>query len=65
VKKQEFAYVKHEITEFVDGKWIARRVNTYRVRVMTRVEGYAMVRRPGCVPFIMIERELLPDSENA
>lgn len=30
-----------------------------QVRVMARAEGYAMVRRKGCAPFVVSEKELV------
>lgn len=30
------------------------------VRVMSRAEGYAMVRRPRCMPFVCSEKDLSP-----
>ncbi len=43
--------------------WLERRNDAFAVRVMARAEGYAMVRRHGCMPFIVPEKELttIPD----
>jgi hypothetical protein len=35
------------------------------VRVMVRAEGYAMVRRKGCMPYVVPEKELQPAKEQA
>lgn len=40
-----------------DGKWSYETVE-YEVRVMARAEGWAMVRRKGCMPFVASEKEL-------
>lgn len=44
--------------ESVNGK-IERIIKPEQVRVMARAEGYAMVRRKGCLPFVVKEKELI------
>jgi len=47
----------------MDGKRIERRTDKHGVIVsMAAAKGYVMVRRPGCIPFVMHGREweLLP-----
>jgi len=39
--------------------WI-NKVTEFEVKVLAIVDGYAMVRRPHCVPFVVREKDLLP-----
>jgi hypothetical protein len=39
------------------GGW-ANRISDMEVRVMARAEGYAMVRLPRCMPFVVSEKSL-------
>lgn len=43
--------------KMVGGRWYYK-TETLPVRVMATAEGYAMVRRKGCVPFVCREKEL-------
>jgi hypothetical protein len=40
--------------------YILGQPTTSEVRVLARVEGYAMVRRKGCMPFVVVEKKLTP-----
>lgn len=57
---REYAiWKRHKGREWIDRRW----VHTFEdidVRVMVRAEGYAMVRRHGCMPFAVSENELRP-----
>lgn len=56
--KKEFAiYLRTSRVRQDDGKW-KDVVGEHRVRVMARAEGYAMVRNPNCMPFVVSEKEL-------
>jgi len=57
--KRELAIYLHPTTKAVSGKWV-HGVEPWDVRVMTRAEGYAMVRRKGAAPFVVPERDLRP-----
>lgn len=62
--KKEFAiYLRKGRVRQDDGKWKDVVVDERRVRVMARAEGYAMVRNPGCMPFVVSEKELVPASQ--
>lgn len=56
--KREFAYLARTFpVALVSGKWTYRtQVDT--VRVMSRAEGYAMVRLKGAMPFVVSEKAL-------
>ena len=56
--RKEFAIVRKRTPKTFDGKTWTYSAEDYEVCVMTRVEGYAMVRRKGCVPFVVRESEL-------
>jgi hypothetical protein len=45
-----------------DGKFV-NYTDVRLVRVMARAEGYVMVRRKGCAPYVVSERELTPATE--
>lgn len=46
--------------EVVDGQfWQFKRDINYRIRVMVSKDKYAMVRRKGCMPFVISFHELL------
>jgi hypothetical protein len=40
--------------------YIIGQTTTSEVRVLARSEGYAMVRRKGCMPFVVAEKKLTP-----
>ena len=44
---------------FLEGKWVYE-TNEFTVRIMATAEGYAMVRRPRGMPFVVQEKELRP-----
>lgn len=53
-REKDIAYIVHRVAGLIE------------VRVMARAEGYAMVRRPNAVPFIVKEAELRePPTESA
>jgi hypothetical protein len=60
-RKKEMAIYQRRVVVIGPG---GNLVNALRppeqVRVMARAEGYAMVRRPSCAPFIVSEKELAP-----
>ena len=45
------------------GKFVEER-EEMEVRIMAIAEGYAMVRRKGCLPFVCMEKELEEQNEN-
>lgn len=47
----------HRMPAIKDGKWVTV-TDEFEVRVMAIVEGYAMVRRKGCMPFVCRVRDL-------
>lgn len=60
--KKEFAVYHRVVRGVVNGRW-ADTTRLERVRVMARAEGYAMVRFPGAMPFVVSEKELTPDQQ--
>lgn len=58
-RSKELAMHQRRITDVENGKFVSR-VEPRQVRVMARAEGYAMVRLPGCMPFVVSEKDLLP-----
>lgn len=63
---QTEGYMKNDIRIWLrmepvvrDGRWVKEPCNT-EVCVMSVAEGYAMVRRPGAVPFVVSLKELSP-----
>lgn len=62
--KKEFAiYLRTGRVRQSDGKWKDVVVEEHRVRVMARAEGYAIVRNPGCTPFVVSEKYLAPATQ--
>ena len=55
---REFALLQRPPLTYV-GK-VVRDGEVLRVRIMARAEGWALVRRNGCVPFAVEERLLSP-----
>jgi hypothetical protein len=45
-------------TSFKNGRWTYKTMS-WRVRVMAVAENYAMVRRKGCVPYVVPVKELV------
>lgn len=59
-QRGEFATYNRTSLYVIEGK--CKRVETpIRVRVMSRAEGYAMVRLPRAMPFVVSESELSPE----
>ncbi len=56
--KEEVIYCRRVIKP--DGGKLVNVIVPERVTVMARADGYAMVRRKGCLPFAVRERELKP-----
>jgi hypothetical protein len=56
-KKREMAIHAAPKPVVVNGKW-ARALERREVTVMARADGYAMVRRKGCLPYVAPEKEL-------
>lgn len=56
-RKKEFAIYRRVDVAVVNGKW-AKQVSEHLVQVMARANGYAMVRNPGCYPFVVSEKDL-------
>lgn len=54
-KKKEFAIYARPTWDAARYKWLSV---PEQVRVMARAEGYAMVRLPGAMPFVVSERAL-------
>lgn len=57
MSRKEFATYRRVDVAAVNHK-IAKQVLEHQVRVMARAEGYAMVRNPGCMPFVVSEKDL-------
>ncbi len=56
--KKKKMILKREVPDrFVGGKWFSR-IEEFEVTVMAIADRYAMVRRPGCVPFVEPEQNL-------
>lgn len=62
-KKKQTA-IFHRKTVVV-GKTRQYELEDIPVVLMAIAEGYAMVRRPGCAPFVVREKELTIDKEGA
>lgn len=56
-RSKEQAVYARMFVDAKDGKFVSR-IAQEAVRVMARAEGYAMVRRKGCAPFVVSEKEL-------
>ena len=56
-RRQEWAVYSRKMSVPKGGQWESQ-VVTSIIRVMSRAEGYAMVRRKGCIPFVVRESEL-------
>ena len=54
---KEFAKLTRERLIVIGGKFVTE-PESFRVRVMARAEGFAMVRRPGAMPFVVSEKNL-------
>lgn len=50
-KKKKMMLIRERPISFSDGKWHYER-QKFEVIVMSVVDGWAMVRRPRCVPFV-------------
>ena len=61
-KRKEYAMLTRYEPCLKNGEWAERQWNA-RVEVMARVGLHAMVRRPGCYPFIAGISELSPIEE--
>jgi len=58
--KREIAIItRTRPVSFTGGKWTYA-TDRDEVRVMSRAEGYAMVRFPRCMPFVCSEKDLSP-----
>ncbi len=57
---REFALYSHPEHKFENGRWVEYSRPPKEVRVMCRAEGYAMVRYPGCAPFVVKESTMSP-----
>jgi len=60
-QRGEWAIYTRRFTDIEHGKFV-RKSKLERVRVMTRSEGYAMVRYKGALPFVVSEKDLAPDA---
>lgn len=58
-RSKEAAIYQRMDRAMVVGKWV-RTVEPIPVRVLARAEGYAMVRLPGAMPFVVSEHDLRP-----
>lgn len=58
-RSKEMAMYDRKIVVVVAGKF-AQETRPEEVRVMARAEGFALVRRKGCLPFAVWEKELRP-----
>lgn len=59
----EMAIYHRQDIAIVGGKFVTT-VKPIPVRVLARAEGYAMVRRPGAMPFAVSERDLTPEAKS-
>lgn len=57
--KKEYALLSHDLLEVKAGK-IVKVPQDFEVEVMARQGNYAMVRRKGCMPFVVIAKKLAP-----
>ena len=57
--KKELALYAQVTPKIVSGRWVKEQASV-QVIVMARADGYAMVRRPKCAPFVVLEKELSP-----
>jgi hypothetical protein len=61
-RKKEMAIYNRWRVDIEGGRFVEK-IERCEVRVMARAEGYAMVRRPGCIPFAVREKDLeMPQS---
>lgn len=60
-RSREFAIYHRPVSHLVNGKFV-RSTEDQRVRVLARAEGYALVRNPGAMPFVVSERDLDVDN---
>ena len=60
-RSKETARYLNTTWHLVEGRTVTK-AELVTVRVMARAEGYAMVRRPGAMPFVVPERDLNPES---
>ena len=58
-KNRERALYAQGTPKIVEGRWV-KKITSVPVEVMARADGYAMVRRPKCAPFVVLEKELSP-----
>lgn len=58
--KKKMWHMRSLPKEFCGGKWIDE-VTLWEVRVMAEAEGYSMVRRKGCYPYVCPIKELYAD----
>lgn len=56
-KKKKMILKRTVPDKLVAGKWI-NRIEEFEVIVLSIVDGYAMVRRPGCMPFVEQAKDL-------
>lgn len=56
-KAKEFAIYGRRVPFIADGRF-CEEIRPERVRVMARAEGYAMVRLPGAMPFVVSDKDL-------
>ena len=59
MKRERAIHVVRKPASLRAGKW-EYGIEERDVFVMARVDGYAMVRRPGCLPYVAPEEELRP-----
>lgn len=54
---------EHKYPELEKGKMVWKTTVRGPVRIMAQAEGYAMVRRPGCAPFVIKADQILSDDK--
>lgn len=64
MSRKEFAIYHRDNCALEGGKFVLT-VTRHLVRVMVRAEGYAMVRNPGCIPFVVSEKKLTAPTTDA
>ena len=56
--KKHFSMYAKDIYVVENGKFVSNKAAPELVRIMAIAEGYAMVRFPCCIPFIVSEKDL-------
>lgn len=57
MSKPVYKYAR-KLRDYHNDEW---RMTCFRVRVMVEAEGWCMVRRPGCMPFVVAKKDLFDE----